>query len=173
MSSRGYHLLQQCDMPSSPKAFRNSIVKKLASILQLCSWALPGAENRGAFHKLLEPLFETRESLRLTMQQTFGPANIEVALVGDNTPFAEEFMEVALPVLVDPSISLEAHPVEVVGTLGVGLKILKAEGEPTVTSIKNVLRTPVVLESMLEFALTAGRQCQVVPLESFQLGDGR
>jgi len=148
-------------------------VKKLASILAVSSLALLGADNRAAFQALLEHLFEAREALRIPMQQTFGPANIEVALVDPNTLFIDEYMEDAFASDSGPVVSEKESPSRRVGfPWGVGLKVKKESTRKRVSMrVLNVLRTPVVLESTLEVAMKeVGR---VASLEALRAGDGR
>ena len=148
-------------------------MKKLASILAVSSLALLGADNRAAFQALLEHLFEAREALRIPMQQTFGPANIEVALVDPNTLFIDEYMEDAFASDSGPVVSEKESPSRRVGfPWGVGLKVKKESTRKRVSMrVLNVLRTPVVLESTLEVAMKeVGR---VASLEALRAGDGR
>ena len=149
------------------------MVKKLASILAVSSLALLGADNRAAFQALLEHLFEAREALRIPMQQTFGPANIEIALVEPNTLFIDEYMEDAFVSDSGPMTNgKESPPRKVAFPWGAGLKVKKGStGKPASVRVLNVLRTPVVLESTLEVAMKeVGR---VASLEALRAGDGR
>ena len=155
ISSREYHPVQVPLPAKTLKAFKSSLVNKLASIFEVGSWALPGADNRAAFQALLEPLFEVREALRVPMQQTFGPANMEIALVNPDTLFVEEYMEDAFASDSRPLdgtiLEEQMMPRKVLCSWGVGLKIQKVStGEPADVRVMNVLRTPVVLESALE-----------------------
>jgi len=148
-------------------------VKKLASILAVSSLALLGADNRAAFQALLEHLFEAREALRIPMQQTFGPANIEIALVEPNTLFIDEYMEDAFASDSGPMTNgKESPPRKVAFPWGVGLKVKKeSTGKPASMRVLNVLRTPVVLESALEVAMK--EVGWVASLEALRAGDGR
>jgi len=167
----------QASLPATTlRDFKISLVKKLASIFEVSSWALPGAENRAAFRMLLEPLFEAREALRIPMQQTFGPANMEVALVEPDMLFIDEYMEDAFASDLTPldgtMLEKQTMPRRVVCAWGVGLKMKKeSTGEPAVMRVLNVLRTPVVLESTLDSAMKEASP--VKSLEALQAEDGR
>ena len=107
------------------------------------------------------------------MQQTFGPANIEIALVDPNTLFIDEYMEDAFASDSGPIMNEKESPSRRVGfPWGVGLKVKKeSTGKQASMHVMNVLRTPVVLESTLEVAMKeVGR---VASLEALRAGDGR
>jgi len=110
------------------------------------------------------------------MRQTFGPANMEVALVESDTSFINEYMEGAFPSDLTPldgmMLEKQAMPRRVLCAWGVGLKIRKdSTGEPAAVRVLNVLRTPVVLESTLDSAMKEAGS--VMSLKALQAGDGR
>ena len=115
-------------------------------------------------------------ALRIPMQQIFGPANLEIALVDPNTLFIDEYMEDVFASNSRPLFEtvLEEHavPRRVVCTWGVGLKMRKdSTGEAAVMCVLNVLRTPVVLEATLDFAMRQAGPAK--SLKALQAEDGR
>jgi len=104
------------------------------------------------------------------MQQTFGPANMEIALIEPDTLFIDEYMEDAFaPDSGLPGMVLEKQtmPRRVVCAWGIGLQMKR---DSAAMRVLNVLRTPVVLEPTLDVAMEAG---PVKSLEVLQAGDGR
>jgi len=110
------------------------------------------------------------------MQQTFGSANLEIALVESDTLFIDEYMEDAFASDSRPLdatvVEEQTMPLRVVCAWGVGLKMRKeSTGELAAMNVLNVLPTPVVLKSTLNSAMK--EVGPVKSLEALQAGDGR
>jgi len=109
------------------------------------------------------------------MQQTFGPANMEIALVEPDTLFIDEYMEDAFAPdsgLPDRTVlEKQTMPHRVVCAWGIGHQMkVDSTSELAATRVLNVLRTPVVLEPTLDVAMEAG---PVKSLKVLRAGDGR